>query len=89
MAVHSLHIFDRRGKTLFTKRFSKAKMRPEEDEEFLSEQRKLVFGMLFSLREMVGSLAPETPAKEAGEFHMLMRSQPHPWTCLGCCYRSC
>ena len=43
MAVHSLHIFDRRGKTLFTKRYSKAKLRPEEDDEFLSEQRKLVF----------------------------------------------
>lgn len=29
------------------------------DEEELSEQRKLIFGMLFSLRELVGSLTPE------------------------------
>ena len=27
--------------------------------EQLSEQRKLIFGMLFSLRELVGSLTPE------------------------------
>lgn len=66
MAVHSIHIFDRRGKTLFTKQYAKSKG-PQEDEEYLSEQRKLVFGMLFSLREMVGSLAPESNAKDAGK----------------------
>jgi hypothetical protein len=66
MGVHSLHVFDRKGKTLFTKRFAKLQG-PVEDEEQLSEQRKLVFGMLFSLREMVGTLAPETDTKDAGE----------------------
>lgn len=36
-----------------------AKKRKEEEEEQLSEQRKLVFGMLFSLRELSSSLSPE------------------------------
>lgn len=58
MTVHSFHVFDRRGKTLFTKNYTKkgqTEITPEEEEQ-LSEQRKLVFGMLFSLRELAGSL---------------------------------
>jgi len=76
MAVHSFHVFDRKGQTLFTKRYggsSKAlsdgsnkssqnnkskNNRKNEDAAQLSEQRKLVFGMLFSLRELSGSLSP-------------------------------
>jgi hypothetical protein len=66
MTVHSIHVFDRKGKTLFTKRFAKGP--PENgNEEQLSEQRKLVFGMLFSLREIVASLAPETEIRDKGE----------------------
>ncbi len=56
MTVHSFHIFDRKGKTLFTKRYIKSS--GPEDEEQLSEQRKLIFGMLFSLRELSNSLSP-------------------------------
>jgi trafficking protein particle complex subunit 1 len=56
MTVHSFHIFDRRGKTLFTKRYIKGS--GNEDLEQLSEQRKLIFGMLFSLRELSSSLSP-------------------------------
>lgn len=56
MTVHSFHIFDRKGKTLFTKRYVKGT--GPEDEEQLSEQRKLIFGMLFSLRELSNSLSP-------------------------------
>lgn len=56
MPVHSLHIFDRKGKTLFTRRFIKDA--DQTDSEQLSEQRKLVFGMIFSLREVVASLSP-------------------------------
>lgn len=69
MTVHSIHVFDRRGKTLFTKTYSKdatasqrqlqTKSTGPEGEDQDSEQRKLVFGMLFSLRELMGSLAPE------------------------------
>lgn len=67
MTVHSMHIFDRRGKTLYTKRYSDAVIQQHkqlnqgsvDDEEQLSEQRKLIFGMLFSLRELVGSLSPD------------------------------
>ncbi|KAL3785292.1 hypothetical protein ACHAWO_005091 [Cyclotella atomus] len=64
MTVHALHIFDRKGKTLFTKRYTNSKSTPAQDAEQLSEQRKLIFGMLFSLRELMGSLTPEgeTPA---------------------------
>mmetsp|Transcript_5727 Transcript_5727/g.13708 ORF Transcript_5727/g.13708 Transcript_5727/m.13708 type:complete len:193 (-) Transcript_5727:384-962(-) len=54
MTVHSFHVFDRRGKTLFTKCY--VKKEGPVDEEQLSEQRKLIFGMLFSLRELSGSL---------------------------------
>jgi hypothetical protein len=57
MPVHSLHIFDRKGKTLFTKTFVKEK--ETQDLETLSEQRKLVFGMLFSLREIAAALTPQ------------------------------
>ena len=77
MTVHSFHIFDRRGKTLFTKRYVPKKNNNNnnnkdesdannknddeaaaEEEERLSEQRKLVFGMLYSLRELSSSLSP-------------------------------
>eukprot|EP00536_Pseudo-nitzschia_multiseries_P012658 jgi/Psemu1/309292/fgenesh1_kg.497_\ len=57
MAVHSFHVFDRKGQTLFTKRYG-SKASSSEDPEQLSEQRKLVFGMLFSLRELSSSLSP-------------------------------
>jgi len=72
MTVHSFHVFDRRGKTLFTKRYSPAAQAPQGqpqddtlENDLLEEQRKLVFGMLFSLRELCGSLAPE--GKTPGE----------------------
>ena len=58
MVVHSFHIFDRKGKTLFTKSYTTSKSQLHQDAEQLSEQRKLIFGMLFSLRELVGSLTP-------------------------------
>jgi len=76
MAVHSLHIFDRKGKTLFSKTYSKAAAIGQQqlrqtsqgpaEEDPVDEQRKLVFGMLFSLRELVGSLAPE--GEKGGEW---------------------
>mmetsp|Transcript_6793 Transcript_6793/g.9888 ORF Transcript_6793/g.9888 Transcript_6793/m.9888 type:complete len:177 (-) Transcript_6793:122-652(-) len=63
MTVHSLYIFDRRGKTLFTKNYSAAARQAptnvDDEEEYLAEKRKLIFGMLFSLRELTGSLGPE------------------------------
>ncbi|KAL7576632.1 hypothetical protein ACA910_005569 [Epithemia clementina (nom. ined.)] len=73
MPVHSLHIFDRKGKTLFTKRFIKEPQSggggdnttaaTADPDQLLAEQRKLVFGMLFSLREVAASLSPtNTPA---------------------------
>ena len=61
MTVHSFHIFDRKGKTLFTKRYIKdlATDPADDSDEQLSEQRKLIFGMLFSLRELSSSLSSE------------------------------
>jgi hypothetical protein len=67
MTVHSFHIFDRRGKTLFTKRYIKSLGVPD-DVEQLSEQRKLVFGMLFSIRELSNNLSP---SDEPGELQMV------------------
>lgn len=60
MTVHSIHIFDRKGKTLFTKSYAKRKNNEMTEEEVtqLSEQRKLVFGMLFSLDQICTSLSP-------------------------------
>lgn len=70
MVVHSLTIFDRKGKTIFTKTFSQAALKQQQTlqqtaatdpagSDAVTEQRKLVFGMLFSLREILGSLSPE------------------------------
>lgn len=59
MGVHSFLIFDRKGKTLFAKRYAKSDGDAVTDEEQLEEQRKLVFGMLFSLRETMACLSPE------------------------------
>ena len=84
MTVHSLTIFDRRGKTLFTKTYSTAAnlhqnqmVRQQTGKDVsiessstamengggslvnpLDEQRKLVFGMLFSLSELMANLSP-------------------------------
>jgi trafficking protein particle complex subunit 1 len=60
MGVHSLHIFDRKGKTLFTKRYVKNDPAANNnvDEEQLSEQRKLVFGMVYSLKDIARTLSP-------------------------------
>jgi hypothetical protein len=69
MTVHSITLFDRKGKTLFTKTYSPVAAKQqryllesgtaEPGSDPVTEQRKLVFGMLFSLRELVGSLTPE------------------------------
>jgi hypothetical protein len=69
MVVHSITIFDRKGKTVFTKTFSQAALKQQQilqetgpadpGSDAVTEQRKLVFGMLFSLREILGSLSPE------------------------------
>lgn len=67
MTVHSINIFDRKGRTLFTKRYAKS----DQDQED-SDRQKLVFGMLFSLREVVGSLSPGT-TKDPG-IHLVQTS---------------
>ena len=77
MTVHSMHIFDRKGATLFTKTYSRAASRQESQLQDnassepgsspLDEQRKLVFGMLFSLKESIlKNLTP--PGKDSGEY---------------------
>jgi hypothetical protein len=69
MTIHSFNIFDRKGKSLFTKTYSTIATKQqrylqesgasEPGSDPVKEQRKLVFGMLFSLRELVASLTPE------------------------------
>jgi hypothetical protein len=68
-------VFDKKGKTLFTKRFVKSSSPTEEadDEALLAEQRKLVFGMLYSLRKVAESLTPET-SKDASAGIQLIRT---------------
>jgi len=65
MPVDTFHIFDRKGKTLFTKQYKKDDKENDDeiDEEYLSERRKLVFGMLFSLKDITSSLTPEGSEK--------------------------
>jgi trafficking protein particle complex subunit 1 len=62
MGVHSIHIFDRKGKTLFTKRYvNHNNAAVVDDEEQQSEQRKLVFGMVYSLKGIAKILSPTSP----------------------------
>ena len=51
--LYSLHIYNRRGQCLFDKEWNGLK-RPDES----GEHKRLVFGMLFSLKEMVNKMAP-------------------------------
>lgn len=58
MGVHSIHIFDRKGKTLFTKTYGDDSD-TNGDQDQLSEQRKLIFGMVYSLKDIVSkTLSP-------------------------------
>jgi hypothetical protein len=86
MPVHSLHVFDRKGKVLFTKRYIKdgstaaAQLSssannkdeaPTYAEQLAAEaadadQLKLVFGMLYSLREVAASLSGEEDGSGGG-----------------------
>jgi len=107
MTVHSFHIFDRRGKTLFTKTYSSAanqqqnKIMQQQQSSLmdksssventggnsdnvnnlnqesitnvinpLDEQRKLVFGMLFSLNELMSNLAPKNVENSCTSYHL-------------------
>jgi hypothetical protein len=79
MTVHSITLFDRKGKTLFTKTYSPVAAKQqryllesgtaEPGSDPVTEQRKLVFGMLFSLRELVGSLTPENSGQCESQLH--------------------
>ena len=68
MGVHSFPIFDRKRMTLFAKRYAKADTNAVTDEEQLEEQQKLVFGMLFSLREFMACLSPQ---KKESALHLV------------------
>ena len=57
MPVHSLHVFDRKGKTLFTKTYAKTTSNNTSDEEQQQHQRQLLFGMLYSLRDVTATLS--------------------------------
>jgi hypothetical protein len=73
MVIHSINIFDKKGKILFTKAYSPVAIKQERyllesgtaepGSDPVTEQKKLIFGMLFSLRELVGNLTPEHSRK--------------------------
>lgn len=82
MVVHSINIFDKKGKILFTKAYSPAAIKQERyllesgsesgtgmaepgSADAVMEQKKLIFGMLFSLRELVSSLTPEECSRKS------------------------
>jgi Sybindin-like family len=69
MTVHSFHIFDRRGKTLFTKRYFKVQGEQEETAAQKSDQQKLIYGMLHSLKEICGTMSPLQD--DVGDVHLI------------------
>jgi hypothetical protein len=78
MVVHSINIFDKRGKILFSKAYSSVATKQERyllesgtaepGSDPVTEQKKLIFGMLFSLKELVGNLTPENSRKCKNDF---------------------
>jgi hypothetical protein len=59
LAVHEFFIFERSGRLLFHRNFSRA-------EGVADERGKLVYGVLFSLKQMIPSLAPPDQITEEG-----------------------
>lgn len=60
MGVHSIHVFDRKGSVLFTKTYAPPPSNSDShsDPERESEQRKLIFGMIYSLTDITKILSP-------------------------------
>lgn len=59
--LYNLYIFNRRGKCLYYKEFHRSFHSLQDDPE---EEKRLVFGMIFSLKELSNKLNPlPTPDK--------------------------
>ncbi|KAJ1430455.1 Sybindin-like protein [Ochromonadaceae sp. CCMP2298] len=54
--LHNFYIFNRKGRCLFYKEWDRPLNTMADDPE---EERKLVFGMLFSLKDMTSKLSPD------------------------------
>mmetsp|Transcript_4149 Transcript_4149/g.8328 ORF Transcript_4149/g.8328 Transcript_4149/m.8328 type:complete len:153 (+) Transcript_4149:144-602(+) len=55
MTIYSLHVYRRDGVCLYRKNYNNTATLDDETE---SEREKLVFGMAFSLKELIGQLSP-------------------------------
>lgn len=53
---HNFYIFNRKGKCLFYKEWDRPVNKMADDPE---EEKKLVFGMLFSLKDLTSKLSPD------------------------------
>mmetsp|Transcript_18090 Transcript_18090/g.30387 ORF Transcript_18090/g.30387 Transcript_18090/m.30387 type:complete len:95 (+) Transcript_18090:65-349(+) len=59
--LYNFYIFNRKGKCLFYKEWDRPLNTMEDDPD---EERKLVFGMLFSLKDLASKLSPSQEASD-------------------------
>ncbi len=53
MTIYNLYIYSRGGNVLFTRRWNQRAV----SEKFLVHQQKLLWGLLFSMKDLVGQIA--------------------------------
>lgn len=58
--IYSIHVFDRAGRVLFSKGYNGARAGGDSEDD--AEREKLVFGMVFSLKQICNELAPADAA---------------------------
>lgn len=70
--IHNLYIFDRNGRCLYYKEWNRDQYTLRESPD---EDRKLVFGLIFSLKQFVTSLSPK-PYPDSPQSLQLPPSRP-------------
>jgi hypothetical protein len=63
--IYNIYIFNRRGKCLYYKEYSRP-FNSLKDSDDPDEDKRLVFGMLFSLKDLAGKLSPTSGAGSEG-----------------------
>jgi hypothetical protein len=56
MVLYSCHIFDRQGQCIYHKEWNQ---KYKKSEQQLEEEYKLIYGMIFSLKQFVSGMAPK------------------------------